>query len=149
METAYFEDIRVGWRGCSAEYSVAREELLDFARKWDPLSMHTDEESARRSLHRGLIAPACYTIAIASTLLSQIDPMPAAIGGVGYDFVRLPNPVRPSDRLLLTVECIGKRESRSKPDRGVMRCLIIMNNQNGQLVLSYESITVVAKRKPE
>jgi len=148
MQLTYFEDIRIGWKGHSGEYVIAKEELIAFARKWDPLPMHTDETAARESLHQGLIAPACYTMAVASRLLSEIEPRPAAIGGAGYDQFRLPNPVRPGDRLSLTVECIGKKPSRTKPDRGVMRCLIIMTNQDDQRVLSYESITMVTKRKP-
>lgn len=57
-----------------------------------------------------------------------------------------PNPVRPGDRISLEMECIEKRESRSKPDRGIIRQSIILCNQNGEPVLTLKDTILVAKR---
>ena len=71
------------------------------------------------------------------------------IAGLGWNDVRFPNPVRPDDRLSATVECLTKRESRSKPDRGIVRTQISLHNQQGEVVVTYEDTIMVAKRIAE
>ena len=71
------------------------------------------------------------------------------IAGSGWDDVRFPTPVRPDDRLTVMAECIERRESKSKPDRGVLRYKITMINQNGEPVLTYKTTIIAAKQHRE
>ena len=123
---------------------VPEDELVAFARKWDPQPFHTDPERARGSQHGGLIAPTAYTYAIATALTNQLDPAIVPIAGVEQK-LRLVHPVRPGDRLVATVECVHKRLSRTKPDRGIARVVTTVRNQEDQAVLLWESTFLVPR----
>lgn len=145
MEITYFEDIPLNEKETVGQYTVTKKEMVDFATKWDPLPMHIDEHAAESNKHGGLIAPACYTVSIAMSLLAQLKLRPASLGGAGWE-VQFPVPVRPGDRLSITSECIEKRESRSKSDRGVAHFTCTTHNQNGDVVLQLKSVILVEKR---
>ena len=146
MHQWFYEDIPLNQPRTTNEYVVPEEELIAFARKWDPLAMHTDREAAKKSLHGGLIAPAMYTMAIANALIDQLDPSVQSIGGAEWK-VQFPHPVRPGDRLVATSECVHKRDSRTKADRGIARFVISMRNQREEIVLQWECTVLVARKK--
>lgn len=143
-----FEDIRLNERVSYGEYRVTKEEVVEFARKWDPQPFHVDEEAAGISHYGGLIASAAHTMAISFWLLNRAGRGIQAVGGAGWDKMRLPHPVRPDDRLSLTMECVEKRESRSKPDRGIVRHAVVVTNQEGVVVSSFETTTIIKRRSP-
>ena len=145
MGTWTFDDIPLNQRRTTKAYVVPEEELIAFAGRWDPLTMHTDREAAKVSPHGGLIAPAAYTIAVANVLTDELDPGVVSIGGAEWK-VRFPNPVRPGDRLVATSECVYKRESRTKTDRGIARFEITMQNQKQETVLEWECTVLVTRR---
>ncbi len=146
MLELYFDDIPLNEQWTSTkEYVVQEEELVAFGRKWDPLPMHTDPEAARSSPLGGLIAPATYTLAIASALAQGFETRAAIIGGNEWK-VKFPLPVRPGDRLVATSQCVEKRPSRTKPDRGIGRFVTTLRNQKGETVLEQE-ITALVLRK--
>jgi len=76
----------------------------------------------------------------------QEKPIVAALGLLEYERVKILNPVRPGDRLTVSAERIEKRESQTKPDRGILRTLVEVRNQNDELNLSYITTVMVAKR---
>lgn len=145
MQEWYFEDIPLKQPLTTSEYVVTEEELIAFARKWDPLPIHTDPEAARASPHGGLIASSTYTHAVASALGHRMAARPLIIAG-NETTSRYLQPVRPGDRLVATSECVYKRESRSKPDRGIARFMVTLRNQKGERVLELESTLVVPRR---
>ncbi len=147
MEMWYFEDIPLRQPLTTSDYVVTKRELLAFARKWDSLAIHTDPEAAIASEHGGLIASSIYTMAISSSLGKPITSKMAMFGGSEWK-ARFPNPVRPGDRLVQTVECIEKRVSRTKPDRGMIRLVTTMRNQKGETVLELECPLFVLRRNP-
>jgi acyl dehydratase len=146
MAEAYYEDITVGDVRTSGPYHVTEAEMVDFARKWDPLPFHIDEAAARSSVYGGLIASGEYTMAVKQLLIHGLGINDALIGSMGYDELRYRNPVRPDDRLSLTIKYIDKRESCSKPDRGIVKFEVTLSNQNGDPVLDYIDIVLFAKR---
>lgn len=145
MEEWYLDDIPLNEPWASPEYLVTEEELVSFARKWDPLPMHTDREAAKRSPHGGLIAPALYVLGIASSAPNPIRERGVFVGGSEWK-ARFFRPVRPGDRLVCITECAGKRPSRTKADRGIARITVTMHNQNSEKVLEYEAAVMVARR---
>jgi acyl dehydratase len=146
MGDEFFEDIVVGDVQTAGPYHVPKDEMVAFARKWDPLPFHVDEKAARTSIYGGLIASGEYTMAVKQALIHRLGTNEAIIGSMGYDELRYLGPVRPDDRLTLTMECTEKRESRSKPDRGIVKYRVGLSNQDGVVVLSYIDIVLVAKR---
>lgn len=145
MNEWYLEDIPLNQPFTTSEHVVTEKELVDFAKKWDPLPIHTDPQAAEASVHGGLIASSIYTMAIGSSLGKPISTKIAMIGGAEWK-VRFPTPVRAGDCLVETIECIGKRPSKTKPDRGIARFRNTVRNQMGETVLDLECPVVVLRR---
>jgi acyl dehydratase len=145
MQEWYFDDVPLNQPMTTSEYVVMEEELIAFAKKWDPLPMHTDPEAAKASPHGGLIAPAAYTLAVANALAHRLNIRMPIVGGTEWK-ARFLAPVRPGDRLIATSECDQKRVSRTKPDRGIARFVTNVQNQKGERVLEFESTILVLRR---
>jgi acyl dehydratase len=154
-DTLYFEDFEVGTKVTIGEYLITKQEVVEFAKKWDPQPYHVDEKAGEASAYGGLTASGSHIMAIRTWLLhhgkdsskaSQPQGRVAIIGALGWDEVRFQNPVRPGDRLFLTREVIEKRESRSKPGRGIVQQLMTVSNQNDECVLIQKDSILVAKR---
>jgi acyl dehydratase len=146
MATRYFEDYEIGNQITTGDHLVTSEEIVDFASRWDPQPFHTDERKAEQSVFQGLTASGAHTFAISVLLRHQFEPKPAVLAGLGYDELRFPNPVRPGDHLSFHSECLEKRESRSKSDRGIIVFRGRVLNQDGQPVATMKSTIMVARR---
>ena len=146
MTSGYFEDIEVGDSRKAGPYFVSKAEIIQFAKQYDPRPFHIDEEAAARSVFAGLSASAAHTFAIFISLTNKYQPPFRALAGLGYDELRLPTAVRPGDDLYLEATTLEKRESKSKPDRGILRNQIHLRNQKGETVLQCIGSVFVAKR---
>ena len=146
MSSGYFEDIEFGDSQKAGPYSVSKDEIIQFAEKYDPRPFHIDEAAAARSVFAGLSASAAHTFAIFYSLTNKLHPPIRAIAALGYDELRLPNPVRPDDELDLDVRVLEKRESKSKSDRGIFRFRAFLRNQRRETVLECISNILVARR---
>jgi acyl dehydratase len=137
LKERYFEDYTVGEVHEFGDYLITREEIVEFASKYDPQSFHLDEEAARKSIYGGLIASGWMTAGVLMRMLVDhfISPL-SSMGSPGIDELRWIKPVRPGDRLRTRVEIVAARRSRSKPDRGVINFHQQVFNQNGEVVLS-------------
>src|SRR5512134_2917980 len=118
----YFEDYQVGEVQETRSYAVSREEILAFARQFDPQPFHLDEEAARASLFGGLIASGWHTGAMFIRMVCEhMTPLHATSGAMGFDDLKWLRPVRPGDVLSVESEIREKIESRSRPDRGTVK----------------------------
>src|SRR5580692_460315 len=100
MSERYFEEFAVGQTFGSGRVQVAKEDILRFAREFDPQPFHLDEEAARHTIFGGLAASGWHTAAITMRLLVESELRPAGgIVGAGFDEIRWPRPVRPRDEL--------------------------------------------------
>jgi acyl dehydratase len=108
--------------------------MVDFARIWDPLPIHLDEEATRG--HGGLTASGPYLLAFRIRLIHRMARQPAVIASFGYDEVRFRAPAHAGDRLALHLNFERKRPSSSKPDRGVVTVRQSLINQDGTEVLT-------------
>jgi acyl dehydratase len=146
----YFEDFSIGQVISGTQYyEVTEEEIIEFARKWDPFPFHTDKKAAKDSIFKGLTAPATLVIAIVSWLWHRVDGKPAMVAGLGWEEVRFLKPVRPGDRLSITFECVDVRPSESKPDCGILSTRVTVTNQNGEAVLSLLDNYLVKRKRKE
>ncbi len=97
-----------------------------------------DAEAARDSIYGGLIASGWHSLALSSRLvLSERVFAACSMGAPGLDDLRWLRPVRPGDTLRVAMEVKEKRPSQSNPDRGILRMLYEVSNQNDELVLTY------------
>lgn len=142
----YFEDFVVGENVAVGEYLLTQEDIIEFGRKWDPQFFHINPEAANESVFSGLIAAGSHLVSITVRLLVTQKPRVSVLAGVGWDEVRFLAPARPGDKLTLFSECLEVRPSTSKPDRGIVKNRITLNNQVNQTLLSYVDTILVARR---
>lgn len=143
----YFEDFHAGDVYDLGSRSVTREEILDFARQFDPQYFHVDEERAKESIYGGLIASGWHTAAMTMRLACDaIVLQSASMGSPGLDELRWVRPVRPGDTLTARMEILSARASQSKPDRGIVNSQVIVANQDGETVLTWKAMGMYRRR---
>lgn len=146
MKKIYFEDFRVGQVIELGSCTVSKDEIIAFARQFDPQPFHIDEAAAERSIYGGLIASGMHTCSLFMRLLYDgLLSRAASMGSPGQDEVRWIKPVRPGDTLSargLVEELIP---SRSKPDRGMIRTTYEVFNQDGDKVMTMRGIGMFGK----
>jgi acyl dehydratase len=132
----YFDDFVVGQVVQSAEYQVTEDEIVTFARKYDPQPMHIDPDFARRTEFGGLIASGFHTAAITMRLFVMSDASTAQGSvGVGIDRLSWRAPVRPGDRLHASFTIENLTPSTRRPGWGTVRTHAQVRNQNNVEVL--------------
>jgi acyl dehydratase len=141
----YFEDIRPGDALRSPKYSIDTDEMIAFARRWDPVPIHIDPTVAD-AVVGGLTASGSYVLAVKSRLLHELPVAVAIIGSAGYDEVRFHEPLRPGDAVHVVLEWLDCRASSSKPDRGVVKLRISLVNQHDVTVMSHLDTLIVRRR---
>jgi acyl dehydratase len=147
MGARYFEDFTVGDRVATAGVTLTENEMIDFARRYDPQPVHIDAEAAKGSIFGGLVGSGFLTMAITFRLFYETGALGNAnLGSPGFEEVRFLKPVRPGDTLRAVVEVVDARASQSKPDRGVVRFRYRAYNQHGEEVASYVCPQLVRRR---
>ena len=138
----FFEDIELGTTIRVGGYRVERDDIVTFARRWDPLDIHTHQSI-------GVTASGAHLMAIRTLLLHQLPTREAVIVGAGWGDVRFHVPVHPGDELWLEATWLTKRRSASKRDRGIVTALMKLVNQNGIVVVSHEDTIFMRLRNPD
>lgn len=143
----WFEDYRVGMVSEFGGITVTAQDIVQFASRYDPQAMHVDPDAAAKGEFGGLIASGWHTASLmmrmfADHYLSKV----AGLAAPGIDELRWVRPVRPGDTLRVRVTVLETQRSRSKPDRGVVRGLVEVLNQNDDLVMSLKPINIVRSR---
>ena len=149
MDLVYFEDIAVGSTDRMAYHDVTEAEIIEFAAQWDPYPFHLDKAEAERTPFRGLTASSGHTFAIYLKLGhtgARGRPRWAVLAALGVRELSFPNPVRPGDRLEWASEVLSKRDSQSKPDRGVLDLSVTMVNQRDEPVMVLRQTMLIQKR---
>jgi acyl dehydratase len=147
-ENRYFEDYLVGSVHEFGSIAVEQDEVIAFAKRFDPQVFHTDPESATNTIFNGLIASGWHTAGLmmrlfADHFLSKV----ASLGSPGVDELRWNKPVRPGDELSVRVTVLEARRSRTKPDRGIVHSFIEVMNQNRDVVMSMKAVNIFFCRK--
>jgi acyl dehydratase len=146
MMIEWFDDLKLGMRFKSAVVTVSKEDILRFAREFDPQPFHLDEEAAKDTILNGLAASGWHTAALAMKLAITARPFGShPLFGAGVDELRWLKPVRPGDSLHLEGEVVELVPSRSKP-QGVARIKWTAYNQDGEAVYTFTPIAIVPRR---
>jgi acyl dehydratase len=143
----YFEDYAPGAISEYGEIRVSEADIIEFARRFDPQDMHVNPKAATRGRFGGLIASGWHTAAMMMRLLADnFLPKEASLASPGIDELRWLHPVRPGDVLRIRVTVLEATRSRSKPDRGLVRTLVEVLNQNSEIVMSLKAMNIIACR---
>jgi len=148
VEDRYFEDYIPGSVHEFGSIVVEEEEIIAFAKRYDPQVFHIDPEAAKNSIYGGLIASGWHTGALMMRLcvdhyLSHV----ASMGSPGVQDLRWIKPVRPGDQLSVRVTILETKRSNSKPDRGTVRSLVEVLNQNKEAVMTIEAVNFLLCRE--
>lgn len=128
-----FAEITTGRVIVLGPVSLSEDEIVEFARAWDPQWFHTDVERARESRWGGLIASGWQSCVVAMKLaVEQVLQDSESFGSPGLEYVKWSAPVRPGDALMLTITVLDARQSQSRPDLGVVRWRWELRNQRDE-----------------
>jgi acyl dehydratase len=147
MKERYFEDLKAGDRFKSETYHVSEEQIVSFAREFDPQPFHLDAAVASQTMFKDLIASGWHTAAITMRLFVQTLNFAEGAIGLGVDELRWPTAVKTNDVLQVEIEIVDLRESRSKPSHGVVRLRYVTTNQRGDVVQTMYASALVLRRK--
>ena len=148
IEDRHFEDYVPGAVYVYGSITMTEEDILRFAREFDPQGIHTDPQTALRGPYHGLIASGWHTCAVMMRMYA--DHYISRAGGLaspGIDELRWVRPVRPGDSLSLRTTVRETRVSRSKPDRGLVHTGIEVLDQHGEPVLTMTAVNFLLRRK--
>jgi len=147
VDQRYFEDYVPGRVFEYGSITLNEQEIVEFAKRFDPQFIHTDRRAAADGPFHGLIASGWHTAAVMMRLfvdhyLSHV----ASMASPGIDELRWSRPVRPGDTLSIRVSIMEANRSRSKPDRGMVRSLIEVLNQDREVVMSLQAMNILRCR---
>ena len=144
----YFEDLEIGAETHFGSYDVTREEVLDFARKYDPQPFHLSDEEAAKTHFGRLAASGWHTCAMTMAVIARhvVDEEQAGLGSPGVDELRWLKPVYPGDTLHVRGEIVEKTPSRSRPEMGSFRSRMTVTNQDDVPVMQFTSIVLISRR---
>jgi len=144
----YFEDLKVGTETDYGSYEVTRQEVLEFAHKYDPQPFHISDEEAAKTHFGRIAASGWHTAAMTMAVIARhvVDQKQAGLGSPGIDDLRWRRPVYPGDTLHVRGEILEKTPSRSRPEIGSFRTQTIVTNQDDQVVMTFVSIVLIRRR---
>jgi acyl dehydratase len=144
----YFEDLEVGAVDRFGHYEVTRDEVIDFARKFDPQPFHLSDEAAAKTHFGRVAASGWHTCGmVMNMVVKNLEAhRQAGLGAAGIDELRWLKPVYPGDVLRCETELLEKRRSRSKPHMGSFRLRMTVFNQDDVPVMSFISLGLIRTR---
>lgn len=145
----YFEDLELGTVERFGNYAVTREEVIDFASRYDPQPFHLDDEAASHTFFGRVAASGWHTCAMFMAMMveemKRVGHM--GMGSPGLDELRWHRPVYPGDTLSCEREVFEKTRSRSRPELGIFKSRIRVLNQHEEVVASFVSTAFIAVRE--
>lgn len=148
--TRYFEDYVPGVTVDCGSFSISEADIIAFAKEYDPQPFHVDPVGAADGPFGGLIASGWHTTSLTMRQLVDHWVSPGtSLGAAGVDEIRWPRPVRPGDTLRVRATVLEARRSKGKPDRGIIRSLAEVTNQDGDTVLRLIAINFILARDRE
>ena len=147
IKPVFWEDFEVGVTVPFGRKHVTREEIISFAREFDPQPFHLDEARARDTLLGGLAASGWHSCAMLMRMICDDYLLGSAgMGGAGVEEVRWLKPVRPDDTIRVEAEVKQKRESKSRADRGLLMMGYTVKNQKNEPVMTFTAMHILQKR---
>jgi acyl dehydratase len=143
----YYEDIDIGEVREIGQYTADRDELIQFAERYDPQPIHVDPETAADTMYGGIIASGWHTASACMALLVEgFLNDTASLGSFGLDELRWRTPVRPGDTVSVTHRITDKRESTTRDDRGYIENEVEATNEESEEVVFWRATNIFLKR---
>jgi acyl dehydratase len=148
-ELLYWEDLRDSARAEMGRHTFTAEDIIAFARQFDPQPFHVDPEAAKKSFFKGLIASGWHTCCMAMRLMvEKYVNRSASLGSPGLDNIRWLAPVRAGDTITYYRITTSARASESKPEIGLLQSRWEAVNQRGETVMTMEGWGMFRRRNP-
>ena len=143
----WFDDLKVGMRFKSEAITVSKDDIIRFAREYDPQPFHLDEEAAKKSILGGLAASGWHTSAMFMRMMADSFVLNSLCEGApGVDFMEWRKPVLAGDTLSGHSTVLEARPMRSRPGLGIVKFRHEVENQRGELVLLSENSVIFGMR---
>lgn len=144
----YFEDLEIGTVERFGNYPVTREEVIDFASRYDPQPFHLDDEAASHTFFGKVAASGWHTCAMfMAMMVEEMERVGhVGLGSPGLDNLRWHQPVYPGDTLSCEREVFEKVLSKSRPEMGIFKSRIRVLNQQGDVVMSHIATAFIGVR---
>lgn len=141
------DDLAPGMHFDTGAMTIGVDDIIGFARQFDPQYFHLDPDAAKTSAFGGLIASGLHTLSLSMRLFFDLSLWPRAIiGSPGMNEIRWVRPVFPDDTLVSRLRITDVTPSRSKPDRGVVTTRHETLNQHGETVLTFACLHMLRTR---
>ncbi|MCY4013529.1 MAG: MaoC/PaaZ C-terminal domain-containing protein [Gammaproteobacteria bacterium] len=140
-----FDDIPDDYESVIGTWELTADEIIAFAKTWDPQPFHTDIGAAEQSPFGGLVASSAHLFAICTRLFFDHPDHIDVLAMLGKDKLRLPNPARAGTTLTYRTRCIGKRASSSRPSTGIITLADTVSDSDDSTVLAQEVTLMVAR----
>jgi acyl dehydratase len=144
----FFDDIADDYQSVVGTYQLTEQEIVEFARKWDPQPFHIDPTAAADSVFGGLVASSLHLFAICTRLFFDHGDHIQVAAMLGKDKIRLPNPARAGTTLTYQTRVVQRRASRSREDVGIITLADTLTDDNDTPVLTQEVTLLVARKVP-
>ena len=144
----FFDDIADDYQSVVGTYRLTEQEIVEFARKWDPQPFHIDPIAAADSVFGGLVASSLHLFAICTRLFFDHSDHIQVAAMLGKDKIRLPNPARAGTTLTYQTRAVQRRTSRSRADVGIITLADTLSDDNDKPVLTQEVTLLIARKMP-
>ncbi|MDA0788571.1 MAG: MaoC/PaaZ C-terminal domain-containing protein [Proteobacteria bacterium] len=144
----FHEQIPVGYRSVIGTWQLNPDDVIAFARAWDPQPFHVDADAAAESVFGELVASSLHIFAICTRLFFDHEDQIAVMAMLGKDKIRLHQPARAWDQLIYRTECIANTPSATRPDRGVIVLADEVVRDSGETVMTQEVTLMVRRSAP-
>lgn len=149
-ELDHYEDLEVGIVLLFGDEPISREDIIEFAARYDPQPFHLDDAAAAAGPFGRIAASGWQTAAFSMRMLARhVLSRQAGLGGAGADNLRWLRPVYPGDRLSCRLTLNSKRRSEKRREMGLIFLTLETLNQHGEVVMSYDSTGMVRVRHPD
>jgi acyl dehydratase len=147
MPIHYLEDFSPGDVWSFEPWTLSENDIVAFAEIHDPQTMHTDPEAAAAGAYGGLIASGWQTaLGTVTPFLREVMRETASLASPGFDTFKWIKPVRAGQPITPRVDILETRQSKSKPDRGIMRLRFSAMDDGGELVWEAEGVFMILCR---
>ena len=144
----YLDDLAVGRRFETRSVTVTQDEMIAFAKQFDPQYYHVDPVAAQQSSFKGLIASGFHTLSLSMRLFFDLNLWPEAIiASPGMESIKWLKPMRPGDTIAAAAETVDVRVSSSKPDRGIVTMDHLCWNQRQEMILTARCAHLLRRRE--
>ena len=144
----FFEDIPLGYHSEVGRWQLTPEEVVNFAKQWDPQPFHVDKAAAEESVFGGMVASSLHIFAICTRLFFDHEDQIQTMAMLGKDKVRFSQPARANDLLIYNTTCTEHKSSASKPGRGIITLADAVTREDGVVVMTQE-VTLMVKTRPD